>query len=555
MKYNQIPHIHYPNPYLRVNDFVMLDGAWDFSFSEKEEIPSTYENKIIVPYPYETKLSGINIKEPRSSMWYHRILNTKKHDGRILLHFEGVDYQCILYVNNKEVGSHKGGYISFYFDITDYVKEGSNDIALHVYDSLNKSQLSGKQRRREENYECWYTQYSGIWKDVYLEYVGYGHIKNIQVTPHNDGRICVTLDAEEERERTVELYQANKLIKFFKTDRNSFTFTIDNPLLWSIKEPNLYDLRIISDYEVSTSFGIREYKALEDGVYLNNEKVYLRMVLDQGYWKDSLTTPPDKEALYRDISLTLDLGFNAIRKHQKIEDVHFYYLCDCLGVLCTAEIPSAYVLDKEMQEDFKRTLKGVNEELYNSASLFSWLLFNECWGVYDIYDNVETQKFVKEMVNLTKNNDKTRLIIANDGWHQMEETDIASFHEYQQDGLLFKEKYASKEKVLNDPVLNGFGPLFAKGNKYQNQPIVCSECGGVSMSQDGWGYGQKASKEDYLKRISSVITAIYSLPYISGFCYTQLTDVEQETNGLLDIERNPKADISQLRDIFKGGNN
>ena len=552
MKFEQLPNIQYPNPYLRVNDFVMLSGAWDFSFSKEKEIPSKFENKIIVPFTYETKLSGINNQKPHSSMWYHRKFNIKQHHGRIILHFGAVDYSCVVFINGIKAGTHKGGYTSFFFDITSYVHEGDNNIAIHVKESLSKSHLSGKQRRKKTSYECWYTQSSGIWKDVYLEYIGKDFIKNIKISADKDGEVCVELLANKEKTRRIELYQGNKLVYSFIAKQNVFSFKIMNPLLWSIKEPNLYELKVISDYEVSTSFGFRSVEAKEDGIHLNGERIYLRAILDQGYWKDSLITPPSKKALFDDIALTMEMGFNAIRKHQKIEENYFYYICDCLGVLTTLEIPSPYCFNKTMRSEFETTLKQVNNQLFNSPSVFSWLLINESWGVYKIHDDNEQQQFVKDMTALAKNINKNRLAIANDGWNQMEETDIASFHEYQQNGQLFKEKYLTKDKILNEDKINTFGPLFAKNNSYHNQPIVCSECGGVSVSKEGWGYGEKAAKEDLLKRISDIINAIYELDYISGFCLTQLTDVEQETNGLLTNDRKPKANLDDIKKVIKG---
>jgi putative hydrolase len=549
-----------PNPVFERKDYVFLTGEWRFSFSPSEEEP-VFDRKIVVPYSYECEASGIGDGTMHECVWYERELEIKPHDGRIHLCFEGVDYHCFVYVNGGFACEHRGGYTSFFADITELVKAGTNTLRVKVLDDFSGAQLRGKQRRKSSNYDCWYIQTTGIWKPVWLEYCGSNPLKRIFFSPENDGTVCFEGETEYEAQAEIEIFEEGKSICTQRLETVSKLLSgkvkLNNPRLWDIENPFLYEVKIRvfgeSTDEVSTYFAFREVNTDENGVYINGKKVYLRMILAQGYWKNTMLTAPDETALEKDILLAKKLGFNGIRMHQKVESNVFYYLCDKLGMYVWGEIPSAYEYTDRMKREFGEDCLKIVRQLKVYPCIIAWVIFNESWGIPEIKNNRECQLFVEAIQRKVRAEDPTRLIVINDGWHQLN-GDLLTLHEYEQNAETLLKEYRDKNYVVGEKLINQnrWGKSFADNYTYSHQAVIISEFGGVAMVRDdGWGYGDKASDlEEYRVRVTGLVSALKRIDYLAGFCYTQLTDVQQETNGLLTIERKPKLPLECIRNIF-----
>lgn len=577
MKETQLNQLH-PRPQFTREAWQLLDGQWKFAFDDaglgevknwQEGIEATHD--ILVPFTYETTLSGINIKEHHDVVWYERTIDVTS-DKSVLLHFEGVDYQATLWVNGKHVGVHEGGYHAFKFDITKFVTKGENKVVLKVEDSKDCTQPRGKQRWLDDNFGCWYVQTTGIWKSVWLEYVSEVHIEYVKMTPdYNNQQIIFEIELNRFNSKGIEVEAeitfAGEPINDVRTKFSGDTAKIVSSVLingdpWSMKrwethEPNLYDVKfnlykdgILID-EVDSYFGMRKISIEGQKILLNDVELYQRSILDQGYWLESDLTPPSVEALERDIDFMLEMGYNSVRKHQKIEDNRFLYLCDKKGLLVWSEFPAAYTFSDKAIERMTTEWMKILKQHYNHPSIITWVPFNESWGVSDILNDKKQQQFTESVYYLTKAFDHMRPVVSNDGWEHTI-TDIVTLHDYEELGHVIKERYSDEAHVLsNDIQHNEHRHPFAKGYGYTGQPVIMSEFGGIAFkSEDGWGYGnQVASEEDFMDRFDKVHLAIQELGYISGFCYTQLTDVQQEVNGLLTMDRKPKVDLKAIRKI------
>lgn len=578
---------NYPRPQFVRKEWKNLNGEWNFLFDDNDEgetkeyftnFPN--ENKINVPFTYETKLSGIEDTSIHYIVWYNRKINISKEqleNKKVLLHFEGSDYLTKVWINGKYIGLNEGGYSRFSFDIQEYVIEGENDITVKVEDSLAKEQPRGKQRYKRESWECWYIQTTGIWKTVWLEWVSKNYIKQIKNTPNTDRE---TIQLEYEINITEKEFENNNFYIETEISFNGEILNTNKTLLnnsyqedevkicqenighiirnWSTTEPNLYDITYklycndgIIDI-VHSYFGIRKVSIQNDEIFLNDEKLYLKLILDQGYWKESHLTPPSEDALIKDIDIALDYGYNGVRKHQKIEDERFLYWCDVKGVLVWSEMPSFYNFnDKSVKSFIEQWIKVVKQN-YNHPSIITWVPINESWGVPNIKNNKKQQSFANSLYYITKSLDDTRPVISNDGWEHTI-SDIITIHDYKQDGeLLYSEYNDEDKKVLNNLVdYNLKHKLFCKGYKYEGQPVIMSEYGGIALkSEEGWGYGDQVKNEnEFLERFILLTNAVKNTPYITGYCYTQLTDVQQEINGLVDENRNGKFSRKIINNI------
>ena len=327
--------------------------------------------------------------------------------------------------------------------------------------------------------------------------------------------------------------------------------------LWSPEHPNLYDLTVrvkkgdeVVD-EVFTYFGMRKVSYVKGHVLLNNMPVYQRLILDQGYWPQSLLTPPDGEALKKDVELTKAFGFNGARKHQKIEDPRYYYWCDRLGLLCWGELPSAYEFCMDEMVNMISAMADFIQRDYNHPSIITWVPINESWGVREIYANTQQQAFSQMLYKLCKALDPTRLVSGNDGWEQTW-TDIVALHDYAHKGEHIARHFEDREEV--EATFASWRMSFAEGfERGEDDAFMVTEYGGIAMTIKGeqgkmenmetWGYHDKVETEEaFLERYTALTNAIRELPYCRGYCYTQLTDVMQEINGLLLPDRTPKID-------------
>lgn len=327
--------------------------------------------------------------------------------------------------------------------------------------------------------------------------------------------------------------------------------------VWNPQEPNLYDVvfRLYNGAgdlldEVNSYFGMRKIHIQDGQILLNNTTLYQRLILDQGYWPESSITPPSVAALELDIQRIKELGYNGLRKHQKLEDERFLYLCDAMGMLVWSEMPATYAFNDIAVANFIPEWQAIVKQYYNHPSIITWVPFNESWGIKDIAHDKEQQAFTETVYYLTKAYDPNRPVITNDGWvHTI--SDILTLHDYEEYGEAFAARYADKEAIVNNGIqFNKDFYAFADGYGYRGQPVIISEFGGIAFStskKDEWGYGhQVRTDEEFMNRFDKIHQAIQDLPYVVGYCYTQLTDVEQEVNGLLDVDRQPKLAVPPI---------
>ncbi len=569
----------YPRPQMVREGWTNLDGLWDFSFDDRnigerekwnESFPAK-KQEINVPFSYETKMSGIGEEAFHPVVWYEREVTVSEPGKRQILHFEGVDYIAKVWVNGCFAGTHTGAYARFSMDITDYVVNGVNKITVRAEDSMSCIQPRGKQRWKDENFGCWYVQTTGIWKTVWLESVPRTYIEKLKITPDFDKskarfEIKLNKNPEEPAQLTCRILLDGAEVRAcsVNADREYLTFEAsvadeDTPwhmVPWSPQNPKLYDVELAlaqgeEKDELESYFGMRKISIEGGRILLNNLPLYQRLILDQGYWEESHLTPPSEEALVKDINLVLEAGYNGVRKHEKVEDERFLYWCDRKGLLVWCEMPSVYTFQDDSVEQFANQWMEIVRQNYNHPCVVTWTAFNESWGVERIYTNPSQQKFTEGIYHLTKTFDPMRPVIVNDGWEHTV-SDIVTLHDYEELGEILAERYRDKEAIVNNEIpFNRDRYAMAKGYPYQGQPILISEYGGIAFrTEDGWGYGnQVADEKAFLERFRNITTAIKSLPYSVGFCYTQVTDVQQEVNGLYTSRREPKVDVGEIRKI------
>lgn len=575
----------YPRPQFVRKEWKNLNGEWNFIFDDNDEgeikkyfLDFPKFNKICVPFTYETKLSGIEDENIHYIIWYNRKINISKEklqNKKVILNFEGSDYKTKVWINGNYIGENIGAYSRFSFNIEKYVIEGENDITIKVEDSLSKDQPRGKQRYKKESWKCWYIQTTGIWKTVWLEWVSEKYLKAVKVTPKTD-KIQLEIETNlSEQDIEKQKYYIETEISFNGQILNNTKEMINNNYekmeiniiqegtkhniqKWSMNNPNLYDINYKLYYEdkvidnVESYFGIREIAIKGNKIYLNGEEVYLKLILDQGYWKESHLTPPNEESLIKDIESVLAFGYNGIRKHQKVEDERFLYWCDVKGILVWSEMANCYNFDDSSLQNFTNEWIKVVKQNYNHPSIIIWVPINESWGVPEVSNSKEQQNFINSLYYLTKSMDNIRPVISNDGWEHTI-SDIITIHDYKQDDEMLYQEYADEDmKVLNNlKEYNGKHRLLANGYKYEGQPVIMSEYGGIAInSEEGWGYGKQVKSEnEFVERFTKLTKAINNIPYISGYCYTQLTDVQQEVNGLINAERNYKIDSNIIRNV------
>lgn len=590
---HNIPRPEHPRPDFVRETFCNLNGVWQFAFDDADEgIAGGWMNpghrlplEITVPFAYQTKASGLGPTDAiHPVIWYRRAFTAPQEMAgkRVLLRFGAVDFECAVYVNGHLAGTHKGGYTPFAFDITALLCEGENDLCLRVEDEPDCTQPRGKQYWAEGLMGCWYTPVSGIWQTVYLEAVGEIGIKYIHITPDIDKYmftaeialdkrpVCpldleLTVSFEGKMKRRVRVSCDDRITRvpvdlIVKAD-------LDPVRLWEPGHPNLYDVRVRVLKEdaavdtVDTYFGMRKVEVKEGKVYLNNSPLYQRLILDQGYWPDTLITPPSDEAIRLDLQYTLDFGYNGARKHQKLEDPRYYYWADRMGVLVWGEMPSPYDYTDDTVANLAQTMLGFIERDFNHPSIICWVPLNESWGVRNIYTDRRQQAAGRMLYHLTKAADGTRLCSSNDGWEQVT-TDICALHDYAAEKDVMAAHFADRAEVEKHACDQR--PAYANTETPTGkEAFMVTEYGGIAFQNIGiqgemggmatWGYHDKVTDEEaFFARFAGVTEAIRELPYCQGYCYTQLTDVMQEINGVLTPDRRPKMDVKRFARLNGG---
>jgi beta-galactosidase/beta-glucuronidase len=586
-KEDRKPRMEYPRPDFERGSYLNLNGIWEFAFDDnnigiREEWYRNKEftNSILVPYTYLCEMSGINSREIHDIMWYKKCISltdfTRK--DRILLNFGAVDYYADVWVNGAHVYHHEGGSIPFTVDITDVIKSEELTIVVRAEDSTYDLELPrGKQYWKQQSESIFYPRTSGIWQTVWLESVADSYLEKVWITSDLDDKFVemdFILQGIKEKEIEVIIsFQGNILImdrisihnnrakrKFWLDDGITMDWNHQESWTWFPENPVLFDveLRVIEKEsqtavdEVKTYFAFRKISIVNGKVMLNNRPYYMKMVLDQGYWRKSLLTAPTDEDFIKDIKLCKEMGFNGTRKHQKVEDPRYLYWADKLGFLVWGEADSAYIFSRKYVERASKIWMDIVKRDYNHPCIIAWVPLNESWGVQEIMNKKDQQMHSLSLYYLIKSLDQTRLVISNDGWNHTK-SDLLTIHDYESSGEVLTDRYGKLEKILDSTPSHR--TLIAQGFRYEGQPIIVSEMGGISYSKHneiGWGYSKAQNDEDFIQRYYDVVSPMLHSDYVQGFVYTQICDVEQEINGLLTYDRESKVNPDIIRSINEG---
>ena len=555
----------HPKPQFQRDNWMNLNGSWQFEIDHGNsgEARGMYDpaiqlsQTINVPFCPESKLSGVEYKDFMYSVWYKRsvTLTADQIQGRVVLHFGAVDYLATVYINGKKVGTHKGGYVSFAFDITDYVVEGENIITLHAEDDTRNRLIPyGKQCPLYYSAGCSYTRTTGIWQTVWLEFTPKTYIKNVKYYPDVDaGTVSIHADLIGAGNFKAEAsFEGNAMGETTVSTQGGTvvaTIALAEKHLWELGKGGLYDLTLtFGEDTVNSYFGLRSILYTDKKFYLNGKSVFQRTILDQGFYPDGVYTAPSDEELIADIDRSMAMGFNGARLHEKVFEERFLYHADRKGYLVWGEYPN-WGLDHSYSDAIYGILPEWLEEVdrdFNHPSIIGWCPFNETW---DKNGRKQFDDLLALVYQATKSADPTRPCIDTSGnFHVV--TDVYDLHDYTQDVEEFAKHYAD---ITEEDGLN-FHSSFKNRQKYDRKlPFFLSEYGGIRWTEDqaGWGYGQAPqSAEEFLNRLKGLTDVLLDNPNIMGLCYTQLTDVEQEQNGLYTYDRRPKFDPALIYPIF-----
>ena len=564
----------HPRPDAVREDWLNLNGEWEFEIDnavvgleKKFETRTSLEGKIIVPFCPESKLSGVTHTDFMYAVWYKRDLDIPKYwDGkRVLLHIDACDYETVAFVNGKRVGSHQGGYTPFCFDITSALQNENNYVTVYAKDDTRSpKQVSGKQSPRLNSYGCLYTRTTGIWQTVWLEAVDACHIERYEAVSDvaNSTVILSAETTEQALGATVRatVYFDGREVGSGETTildrRSTFAVKLAEKHLWDVGQGNLYDVifEVVKDGEVKDTlkgyFGLRDVRITRKGLYINGRNVFGRFVLDQGFYLDGIYTAPSDEALIFDIEASMKLGFNGARLHQKVFEPRFLYHADRLGYMVFDETGnwgldhtdpmSIYHFLPEWMEEVKRDM--------SHPSVIGWCPFNETW---DQDGRRQNNDFIDMIFDVTRETDPTRPIVSNSGSFPCK-SDVHDVHDYEQDPEKFKEYYSHVDEGIVKCQIFRTSPHRQKYDPAK--PIFVSEYGGIRWvvgEGNGWGYGVSVnSEEEFLTRLKGLTDVLLDNKDIFAYCYTQLTDVEQEQNGMLTYDRKFKFDPEIIRAIL-----
>ena len=573
-----LPRPEHPRPQFMRNEWTNLNGAWSYTFDFGESgmaqaralYQSTgFDETITVPFCPESALSGVGYKDFIPAMWYHRALEVPADwaDKRVLLHFGGADYECEAFVDGISVGTHFGGTVSFTFDITNQTKPGStHNLVVRIKDQTRgHQQPRGKQSDAFASSGCSYTRTTGIWQTVWLEAADPCGLKDVHILPDLDGSSFTVMPSYRGTAKGARLIAeaSDEGQVVAKADVPAAggvpaVLTLDDAKLWSPETPFLYDitLKVLDSAgqvldEVTSYCGLRKVHIEGNRVYLNNEPLYQRLVLDQGFYPDGIWTAPNDEALKNDILLSMKAGFNGARLHQKVFEERFHYWADKLGYLTWAESAS-WGCDCNSVLGARNFLGEWREIVVrdrNHPSIIAWTPFNETGG----YTNPgQHARLHIDCYRLCKDLDPTRPVNDTSGYlHHI--TDLWTVHTYEQD----PEKL--REQLTPDPEKGVWRNIPKHEPDYDGQPYLVDEYGGIKwiptecreFAANSWGYGKSPETlEAFYTRLAELTDVLLSIDHISGYCYTQLTDVEQEQNGIYNYDRSEKFDMDRIHAVF-----
>lgn len=558
----------HPKPQFERENWQNLNGLWDFEIDTGNsgegrnlQNPETkYSMKINVPFCPESKLSGIENVDYMNAVWYKRKIkiSSEQLKNLVYLHFGAVDYKAIIYINGKLCGTHKGGYSSFCFDITKFLNEGENVITVKAEDDTrNRNTPSGKQSHLYESHGCYYTRTTGIWQTVWIEFLPKIHIKKVKYNADTtNALINITATLEGSSLFKADAYFEGKLVGSAQTNAFGGVVNLSLPLsekhLWEVGIGGLYDLNLsYGDDVIKSYFGLRDITISGKKVLINGKSIFQRLILDQGFYPDGIYTAPSDNELLDDIKRSLAMGFNGARLHEKVFEERFLYHCDRLGYIVWGEYPN-WGLDVTYEDSIYGILPEwleVIERDYNHPAIVGWCPFNETW---DSEGRKQFDDVLRLVYKASKAVDPYRPCIDTSGCYHVI-TDIYDLHNYQQNPEQFAAYFKDfhKKGIFADNMRTDFRDRQSYDGK---SPFFISEYGGIAWStnrEDAWGYGNAPkTEEEFLERLKGLTDTLLDNPSMFGLCYTQLTDVEQEQNGLYTYDRKPKFPPEVIHKIF-----
>ncbi len=606
----------HPRPQLVREGWTDLCGTWQLAYDDAREgldghwaaladlaDRGVFDRDVTVPFPPESEASGIGDNGPHPVLWYRRALRladvagadaVHEHGHRVVLRFAAVDYRAQVWLDGTLLGSHEGGQTPFSFDVTDVLTAGDADEHVLVVraedDPRDVTQPRGKQDWLDEPHVIWYSRTSGIWQPVWCEVVPAVAVEHLAWTPDvaaSAVHLGLTLREVPPRPVTVavrlELEGTLLAEHRVRVHEQRTQTTVAVPALlngqarqdvtWSPETPRLVDatVQVFGDGdgdggesvidEVGSYLGLRTAGVGGRAFLLNGLPYYVRSVLEQGYWPDSHLTAPDAGALRREVELIKELGFNAVRVHQKVEDPRFLYWADRLGLLVWGETANAFAFSPEAVRRLTAEWLEVVHRDVSHPCIVTWVPMNESWGVHDVATDPAQQAYTVALAALTRAVDPSRPVVSNDGWEHTD-SDLWTVHDYADTGAVLTQRYGSPEVRAT---LEDFWPagrrVLLPGAVDRGQPVMLTEFGGVRYTprppeevpvERTWGYSSAEDAEDFAARLEDLLSAVHASPVLAGFCYTQLTDTMQEANGLLDERREPKLPIERLRRIVTG---
>ena len=591
----------YPRPQLMRPVWADLSGEWGFRFDDNDEglaegwqFNPVFDRRIIVPFPPESPASGIHDTGFHSVVWYHCEIGIDdlKEAGlgsqgeRLIIHFGAVDYRCNVWLNGILLGEHEGGHTPFSFDATAALTKDrlTQSLVVRAEDLPGDvAQPRGKQDWERDPHVIWYHRTTGIWQPVWLEAVPRVAVETLSWHPDlvtSTVKVAVTFNRLPRPGTVLKVDLTYKGVTIgdlaISANRTRVEGTISlarqtngqdyEQLLWSPETPRLVDATVtLSDGAgarvdaVGSYLGLRSV-AVEGGHFLLNDRpYYLRSVLNQGYWPESHLASPSADALRAEAQLIKDLGFNATRVHQKIEDPRFLYWTDRLGLLVWTEMPSVFEFSRTAIRRVTAEWTEIITRDISHPSIVTWVPLNESWGVQHIAHDKATQDYSRALFHLTKALDSSRPVVSNDGWEHLD-SDIWSIHDYEASGPVLRERYADAESARK--LFEGMGPsgrrLRLSDESDRGQPIMLTEFGGIKFQtdseslDDAWGYSTAQSAAEFQAQFRTILEAVHASTILAGYCYTQLTDTLQEANGLVTPDRTPKLPLDVLRAIITG---
>ena len=574
-----IPRAEHPRPDAIRECWLNLNGEWEFEvdnavvgLDKHYERRAALDEKITVPFSPESALSGLGYTDFMNAVCYRRTFTLPAGfaDKRTFLHFGACDYETTVFVNEKKVGTHKGGYTSFSFDITDALTEGENVLFVYAFDDVRSGlQFAGKQSPAFTPSGCLYTRTTGIWQTVWLEARAAAHVSSYRAFPNihtpSVGLQVLVSPASLGGTLTVTASYEGKVMGKACSVIASTAVSVDIVLaeahLWEPGEGRLYDLAFTVEKdgardEMQGYFGLREVALTkEKGLQINGKTVFGRFVLDQGYYPDGIITAPSDEELVRDIEVSMACGFNGARLHQKVFEVRYLYHADRLGYMVWGEAGNwgfDYTTFDNLQNFLPEWLEEVERD-FSHPSIIGWCPFNETWDKNGKDYRGHSNALIDLVYDATKAMDKTRPVVANSGSLPTNRTDVHDVHDYEQDPAVFRTHY---ERLAEGECLDTLARRYPTRQVTKSYlPVFVSEYGGIGwvMSDDetAWGYGESVkTEEEYFARLEGLTDALLENEQIFALCYTQLTDVEHEQNGIMTYDRRMKFPAEKYRRIF-----